>query len=104
MPKLTLSINEFGPVSFAMVHVSPSKIFMTELTTKFLELKAGDKIKIAQDENEPATWYMYKHLDGWQTTDSINGGLSFNCSALCNMILECFEETANIVFQSMGNL
>ena len=63
-----------------------------------LKLIPGDKIAIAQDEDDPANWYIFKHTDGYELRgkdfDKI-GSLTFNHKTLFISFIDSFELDQN---------
>lgn len=57
-----------------------------------LDLKEGDKVSLAQDEEEAANWYIYKDKDGFavKAKDKV-GTVAFNHKALSTEFKNAFE-------------
>ncbi len=67
-------------------------INLNEKACERLELKTGDKIAIAQDEESPENWYIFKHEEGFDVrATSDKKGFVFNHSSLCKEIFKFFE-------------
>jgi hypothetical protein len=63
-----------------------------------LHLLPGDKIAIAQDEDDPSNWYVFKHKDGFELRGKDfdkTGSLTFNHKTLIQTFLESFELPTN---------
>lgn len=58
-----------------------------------MNLMPGDKVAIAQDEDDPSNWYIFKHKDGYELRGKDfekTGSLSFNHKTLIQAFLEAF--------------
>jgi hypothetical protein len=59
-----------------------------------LALSPGDKIAIAQDEDDPNNWYLFKHKEGFELRGKDFeriGSLTFNHKILIQTFLDAFE-------------
>ena len=57
-------------------------------------LKIGDTVCVAQDEDQPENWYIYKHPDGYALKPHSNKkqrDLVFAYRALIKEVFSCFE-------------
>lgn len=59
--------------------------------TEIMELKEGDRLSMAQDEDDPANWFLFKDVNGFEVrlhTDKKT--MQFNHRKLSDAIKECF--------------
>lgn len=62
---------------------------------ELLDVKEGDRVSIAQDEENPADWYITKDPNGYELRlGSDKKSYLFNNIALSKTIYECFELSA----------
>jgi hypothetical protein len=73
-------------------------ISFNKAACQILELNPGDKIALAQDEDDLANWYIFKHPDGYELRgkdfDKI-GSLTFNHKTLFISFVDSFEFDQN---------
>lgn len=74
-----VSFNKSGTISF------------NGKACELLSLKTGDKVTLAQDEDEPGNWYFFKDENGFAVRDGYDKkGCLFNHSVLVKTFNECF--------------
>ena len=58
-----------------------------------MNLKAGDKISLAQDPDSPSNWYLFKDKEnGFELRNGYkNKAGLINHRQLCDLFLDCFE-------------
>jgi hypothetical protein len=72
-------------------------ITINRFAAKLMELNADDKITIAQDEDDPANWYLFKDsqhgflVRGKKAQDGQTGDLQFNHKGLLLEICKACE-------------
>jgi len=69
-------------------------IYFNKAACSKLGLTPGEKIALAQDEDDPANWYLFKHKDGFELRSKDFekiGSLTFNHKTLYLSFTESFE-------------
>lgn len=90
----TLPQGTFGTRSGApsVTFQNKGAIRLNAAAADLIGVKAGDKIAIAQDEENPADWYVFAHPEGYELRlFSDKKSLGFNNTPLKNTFYECFS-------------
>lgn len=67
-------------------------IMFNGAASSLLELKPGDKITLAQDEEDTANWYFFKHEKGFKLRDGYDKkGCLFNHSVMVKKVISSFK-------------
>jgi hypothetical protein len=93
-----------GSASVAAITFSKSgTISLNRPAIALLELSEGDKISLAQDEENPSDWYLYKDAENGfalRTKDYAKSNqYTFNHKALQTSFCECFSFDAETTFR-----
>ncbi|OSZ79302.1 hypothetical protein CAP35_13900 [Chitinophagaceae bacterium IBVUCB1] len=105
-----MKLNKFSAANMSHIRQKASTIrlqrkganIISDLAVESIGLKAGDKVSLVQDEDNPSDWYlMIDEQEGFTLrADKDSKHLSFNCAALSNTVLDaCFDNVFSATFK-----
>src|SRR5690606_19802427 len=76
-------------------------IIVNKTAVELLKVKAGDKVEISQDEEEPKNWYISatNEESGFVLRERKDDSLTFNSSSVCKDIMQSFDLEGGVSFR-----
>jgi len=71
------------------------KISFSKATAAHMGLKKGDKVSLAQDDDNPDKWYFYQDKAGYELLETKFGGLFFCHQELVKTFVDAWDWNAD---------